>query len=770
MYLTHRSYPPAILYRDSSGVWVYEVIPFSSGPYVEPTEEQAPITLSIDDYDYRVSIYSPGSDFSVLTSGHYLSYRHQNSFVLAKYIRLDGTSVDRAIVEPVKSIVSDLDPVARFEYQATSEFEYLGTIGFPTVSSDTTVFSGTLADSWLRFRDIGPSGSGATATWVQILNHLGTDVAGSGFFHHGGVNSAPVDVVSCTEALVGVPEFPDIQDVRSTDIDGVLLNTTTVRSSDPLFSLSSEAEGPAADVGRFLQLEVAGVLLTCRILSDAANSYTQAKVSVDGGLPYGSESFILDSGRASSWRLGAYTPGNYPAACGIYNQRLLFSGTVSHPETLWCSKIGRYYDFSPKEQDLSVTASTAFSFTLGGQNSAPVRWLLPSTRLLIGTEGALWSAGGSGAGFTQGSLSLEKHDDLGSSVPPIQIGSTFLLIHLSGRQIREVEFSDDQKTYRADDGSTIPNYLFQQNGHQAVDISLQNTPTPLVWIRRADGFLVSLTPRWSRSTRSYGISRHRIGSEGLAIQEFLEDELGDTIVDELGDPIEMVTYKVGGQSPRCLDATPLFNFRQGRDSLFVATTRGAQRSIERMSFEYEPVDDMDRSGMLFVDGGTRLSSEEATTTWGDTDLLTYVGETVTILLDGVLWRSGYTMPDLPLVTPEASELVIGYPYLPTMKLLPMSNTSQYGNNGLQGRLREITSLLVMVHRTLGLRHGPVLGRAMIDENFKNNDDILSDTQLFTGTFEAPSHQRNSRTTEMFLQQALPYPCNILSVTLNGKVE
>ena len=768
LYLTHRSYPPAVLYLNSSGDWTFEVIDFSAGPYVGPDASERNIQLSLDDFDYVVSVQSQGEDFSGHSPGDYISYRDGADWVLAQYVSGDGVDVSRAKLQPVKTITSTLDPSARIEYQSTSSLLNIGALAVPTVSSNKSVFSGSLAGSWFRFIDAGSAGTGATVVWVKLINHLGSDIAASGYYYYGGVNPAEVDVFVTATAVTTVTEYGNIQDIRVVDYLGAALNETSLRSSEALFEFSR-------DVGRKFQVTIQNTVINCSVVAAGSNSTVQARVEVDYALPYDSNESVAEDGRTSDWRKGAFYTGNYPAACAFFAQRFVLGGTPSHPETFWNSRIDGYFDFSPRERDGTVLDTTAFSRTLAGQKFSPIRWFYTGTEMLIGTEGAFWSTGPANGIYSNLYFTLEKHADIGSILPPIKLGSVLLLVHYSGRLLFEIEYSDKQKTYRPDDGTTIPNYLFKGSGNSIVDIQVQDNPYQLIWIHRSDGTLVSLTPRWRRDDRTYALSRHVIGTP-------------TTITD--------TDWNTNGGSSALISAiAPLYDNATAVSSLYLITDRGATRSMERMSFEYDPLSDVDatplREGMLFLDSAVSRTNEilvipgvpppaayySNTSRWALPE--DFNGTQVTILLDDVVWKQDYLI-DLatyaPLVTPPASKLTIGYRYLPTLKMLPQSNTATSGNIGTQGRIRDIKNCLVQIYGSWGFRIGNKVDgtllqpNSMSEINFERNDDIPRASLLHTGFVKGDMNHPNQRSTEVYIQQTQPYPLNILSVTTNGGVE
>jgi hypothetical protein len=780
IYLTHDQHPPAILYKDASDIWQYEVITFTNGPYNPPSSDDSDIQLTLEDFQFRVSLYIKGVDFSSYSPGDYISYKYNGEYVLSVFESLDGTETDRAIVKPVKSVVTDLSPAARIEAQPTgATFSYIGAAGVPVVSTDKSVFSSELEGSWLRFVDIASTGKGTSVTWVQLETYLGTDVAGSGFYFHGGVNPAEVDVFSYDAspgALVIVTDFTEYERVDGVSVtpftDAVgTINDTYVESSRDLFNLVVDAgETSGVDLGRQIQVVLEDTVLSGYIVADGSSSPTKARVVFDSAMPYTGGDRMANGGVAETWRLGAYYTGNYPSAVAIFSQRLILGGTPSHEETVWSSEIDQYFSFSPVNSNNETLANTAFSVTLGGTRLSRIRWIYSGAQLLVGMEGSLWMVSSTEGVYSAQTAHPRKQSEIGSILPPVQVGVILLLVHASGRQIHQLRYDDQAKSYDIDDGSVIPNHLFQQIGQEVVDILIQNAPNPIVWVTRADGLLCSVIPSWSGQKTLYGLSQHGIGSKVIPVEDTLVDELGVGVVDELGSLIGADSYLVSlvEGSGSVVATAALYDALSGREQLYVISNWGLLRFVDRLSFNYDPDTAQDRTEMLFLDSATVRSDTTPKTVW--TEFSDYAGETVTVVADGVLVAKNttFTGPDYTL-SEAASQVIIGYSYSSRIHSLPATLTQVAGNNGTQGRVLRHTGVLARIKNTLNLEHGSDLDE-LIPENFENNDDILNGTDLFTGDARLAFHADRGRRTQYYIQQSDPYPLQILSVTAETEHE
>lgn len=778
MYLSHPNHPPAILYQDSSGSWVYDVISFTRDAMDPASDLNDQIDISIEEYDYQVSLYRDGYNFSVFTAGDMLSYMSGNHYVLAEFVRTDDSN-DRAIVKPVKSVVTDIDPKARIEYQSNPSFIYLGaSLGVPVISTNSAVFNVDLVGSYLRFTDIGSTGQGSIVYWAKLSYYLGVDLAASGFFTDGGTNAAEVDIfridgtVGLLQEGTTVRNIGLVDRISTKDYRGVALNTTDILASSDLFALSNDGSSTTgSDMGRAVQLVIDDTVLHGTIIDSTDGSPTRARIEIDGALPYGAEETPMNFGKVESWRLGSFYSGNYPHAVTVYAQRLSFGGTASHPSTVWHSKVDRFFDFSPVEDDNTVQADTAFSLSLLSRKLSMIRWLHSGDQLLAGLESSIWKLSGQDGLYSYSTAFAREQATIGSIIQPVQFGSTVIFVHASGRILHQLRFDDSIDAFEVDDGTVIPNHLFTGAGQKIVDLDVQLRPEALLWIVREDGLLVSLTPAWNGRDRSYALARHVIGSEATTALDTLEDELADALVDEDAELLQDATITISPvNQARVMSVASLFSSSSSREDCFVFTLRGPCRLLERLSFDYVPQSSTDKEGMLYLDSSLSITVDTPKNEW--TEFTSYEDEVVSIVADGILVQEVYMVPASILTLPNgivATTVVIGYAYVPRLRSLPLSLTLHAGNVGTQSRISRFTGVLARVLHSLGISHGENLSDLII-ENFENNDDVRNGTDLYTGDLALSFHNMRSRSSQFYIEQRSPYPLTILSLTYEGEVQ
>jgi hypothetical protein len=363
-----------------------------------------------------------------------------------------------------------------------------------------------------------------------------------------------------------------------------------------------------------------------------------------------------------------------------------------------------------------------------------------------------------------------KQSEIGSILPPVQIGVILLLVHVSGRQVHQLRYDDQAKSYDIDDGSVIPNHLFKQVGNEITEIVIQNAPNPIIWLTRSDGLLCSLIPSWTSRETKYGMSQHGIGTGITSVTDTIVDELADDVVDELAVILSADSYlplAVEGEGSVAAMAV-LYDSASGREHLYTISNRGLLRFVDRLSFNYEPDTATDRTEMLYLDSATVRSVDTPKTVWSEFE--DYADETITVVADGVLIAKDTTFSgtDYTLAT-AASQVIIGYSYNSRMRSLPVSTTHVSGNTGNQGRIVRHSGIIVRVKSTLNLSHGSEL-TALIAEDFSNNDDILDGTNLHTGDVRLAFHGDRGRRSQYYIQQGDPYPMQILSITEDVEFE
>jgi len=199
---------------------------------------------------------------------------------------------------------------------------------------------------------------------------------------------------------------------------------------------------------------------------------------------------------------------NYPAACGLFQQRLLLASPNSDIEKVYASRSGMLYNFtisSPLQEDDAVT------FSMTGRRVNEVRHLLDLGQLVVLTAGGEWTVQGDAAGILKpAEVNPKQYSYNGASnVAPIIIGGNALFIQARGSIVRDLSFDYQVDGYRGNDLTIFSGHLFE--GHTIIDWAYQQNPHSIVWAVRDDGVLLALT--YVREHEVWGWSRHDFDGE-----------------------------------------------------------------------------------------------------------------------------------------------------------------------------------------------------------------------------------------------------------------
>lgn len=184
--------------------------------------------------------------------------------------------------------------------------------------------------------------------------------------------------------------------------------------------------------------------------------------------------------------------GDYPSAVGLYQQRLIFAGSLNQPQTVWMSRTSVRHNFtvsSPVQDDDAVT------FTLSSRKVNTVRHIVDVTTLLLFASGAEWKVGGDAADIIRPTdINARVISQHGSSLlSPIQSGSRVLYAQARQAILRDL--------VKGDDITILASHLFQ--GYTVVDWAFAETPYALLYVVRSDGVLLVLTDLVDQNVQSW---------------------------------------------------------------------------------------------------------------------------------------------------------------------------------------------------------------------------------------------------------------------------
>ncbi len=115
----------------------------------------------------------------------------------------------------------------------------------------------------------------------------------------------------------------------------------------------------------------------------------------------------------TKWKLGAFSNfSGHPACVSFFEQRLVFAGTNTEPQTIYFSKSGDYENFAT-----GTLADDAMIYTIASNQVNRVRYLKAQRTLIIGTTGGEFTvtADGTDAAVTPTNLTIKKQSSFGTA-------------------------------------------------------------------------------------------------------------------------------------------------------------------------------------------------------------------------------------------------------------------------------------------------------------------------------------------------------------------
>ena len=213
----------------------------------------------------------------------------------------------------------------------------------------------------------------------------------------------------------------------------------------------------------------------------------------------------------TDWSLGAFSETTgYPRACAFYEQRLVFAGTTSQPQTIFFSVAGDFENMTESETD-----SSAMTYTIGSNQVNRILYLASARAMVVGTTGGEFvvRASGTDEPITPTNVQIKQQATYGSAdIQPVQAGSYTLFVQRAKRKVRELGYVYDTDAYQAVDLTILADHV-SENG--IVELAYQQEPFSVVWGATGDGRLIGMTYR--REEQVVAWHQHKIGGRfGIA--------------------------------------------------------------------------------------------------------------------------------------------------------------------------------------------------------------------------------------------------------------
>ena len=410
----------------------------------------------------------------------------------------------------------------------------------------------------------------------------------------------------------------------------------------------------------------------------------------------------------SSWSVKS----GYPSCAGFFEDRLVFAGSKTEPQTFWTSKTGDYYNFGTSIPALDNDAVTA---TLNGGQMNGIKAIIAFGEMILLTAGGEYKVTGNGKPITGENVLSQAQEYRGiSDVLPVTVGSRIVYLQQQGSIIRDLAYSYDVDKYTGDDLNLLASHLFER--HKITSMTYQQTPNSIVWCTRDDGVLLGLT--YLKEQDVYAWHQH-----STAHGKFIN------------------VCSISGQQ---------------EDELYCVVERDGSYFVERMEMREKSAEPQDQ---YFVDCGVTVSGNTKTNEVTGLDHLE--GYEVAILADGNV-QPRQTVTDGKITLRRAySKIHVGLPIHSEMQTLPLEFNAEDGT--FMSRKKRVSALMVMFKDSRGGLYG--IGNGPKNEfKWRSTEKWDAPIDLFTGKKKMPLPQTTwSDTVMVTITQDDPLPLTILSL-------
>lgn len=418
------------------------------------------------------------------------------------------------------------------------------------------------------------------------------------------------------------------------------------------------------------------------------------------------------------WQLGAFSDTTgWPRAVAFYEQRLVFGGTASQPQTIFFSQGGDFENF-----ERGTDADDGLVYTIGSNEVNVIRYLASGRQLLVGTSGGEFVVRASGFDepLNPTNTQIKQQTTYGSAdIQPMQVGNAVLFLQRAKRKLRELVYSNESDSYVAPDMTILAEHI-TEGGIE--EFSYQQEPDSVAWCVRNDGVLACMTYR--REEQVVAWHRHIIGGTD-AVVESVAVIPGDLDEDQV---YVIVKRTIDGSTKRYVEYLSGFDFGSDLEDAF------------------------------FVDSGLTYDGSAATVITGLDHL---EGETVHILADGSTHPTKTVSSGQITLDRSASKVHVGLPFTSRVETLRIDAGSASGS--AQGKTKRISEVTVRLYRSVGLKVGTSTSELDTIPFRSSAAGMGAAVPLFTGDKTIEFRGGFDDDATIVVEQDQPLPTTLLAV-------
>jgi hypothetical protein len=490
--------------------------------------------------------------------------------------------------------------------------------------------------------------------------------------------------------------------------------------------------------------------------------------------------------------------GNDPIAVTYDQQRKVYAGSTTFPETFWMSKPGQFNNFDVSDP---IQPSDSIVGTLVSRQVNNIKYMvsMPGGLIML-TGGGAWqvSGGAAGAVLTSSTITATPQAYNGcADVEPLTINYDILYVQQKGTVVRDLSYSFYTNIYTGTDLSVLSNHLF--SGYSIVEWTYAEEPFKVIWAVRSDGALLSLTYLkeqevfgWAKHETQgrfksissiqegqenavYAVVQRSIGGQLVSFVERMHTRLmpygaEDAFFVDAGlsntQPLQNATLTIDapeGDGVAFTTDSAIFNsgmvgsiIRAGGGIATIVTYIDTQHVTCDITKTITDVDNFHEPSLVWPQAPNTWSITTPSTVFSGLDYLE--GETVAILGDGNVFPQQTVMNGTITVSQPCTKVTVGLPYTAQLQTLYLDT----GEPTIQAKRKNIIAMTARVDQTRGIAMGQTFDDLTL---YKDRDlnTIGQPIELFTGDQRMIIGGGWTTEAQICIQQDNPLPVTVLGV-------
>ena len=436
----------------------------------------------------------------------------------------------------------------------------------------------------------------------------------------------------------------------------------------------------------------------------------------------------LGSSTASAnWSLGSFSDTTgHPSCVTFFEQRLVFAGTTSQPQTIFFSKSGDYENMDANIGG-TVADDDAIIYTIASNQVNAIRFMTATRTLIIGTAGGEFtvSGGGTDNAITPTNILIKKQSNHGAAnVDAIAVGNATLFLQRAKRKIRELAYNFDVDGYIAPDMTILAEHISEGGLTQ---MAYQQEPNQVIYAVRADGELIGLT--YQREQQVTAWHRHIFGGVFGAGKAVCESVAVIPTDDTEYEVYVIIKRTINGATRRFVEYINNFDFTETDNTTF-----------------------------NFLDSALAYSGSAVTTISGLDHL---EGQTVSVLANGATHPDKTVSNGSITLDRSSTNVKVGLSYSSILQTMRLDAGSQNGTS--QGKTKRIYEITIRLYESVGVEVGESLDNMERIPFRTSSDPMDQGIPPFTGDKAVEFRGNYDTDGFIFVRQTQPLPLTILSL-------